>query len=61
MPRSYPCVQRGHLFRCSLALIAICLTLGVTHAQAQTKAYLVNGSSNAITVLDTSNDAVREQ
>jgi YVTN family beta-propeller protein len=33
---------------------------GVTqaHAQTQTKAYLANGASNLVTVLDTSNDAV---
>src|SRR6185436_12528539 len=51
-------VRRNRFVLGSPALIAITLILGVTQAKAQTKAYLANGASNLVTVLDTSNDAV---
>ena len=51
-------LRLGRIGRGSLALVALSLVVGVTTAQAQTKAYLANGSSNVATVLDTSNDAV---
>src|SRR5215831_4071068 len=57
MKERHTTVQHSRLVPGSLALIALSLILGVTRAQAQTKAYLTDGSSNLVTVLDTSNDA----
>ena len=51
-------LHRGLPGRGFLVMIALTLMMGMTQAQAQTKAYLTNGASNVVTVLDTSNDAV---